>query len=90
MEIQMKRKNQKIEKEYKENGIKITRYETPKRKDETIIQRGSKTMHQKGAFGWRPPTGNGVSSIYFSEHERKPRNGGEAKSNGKLTDKRAW
>jgi len=32
MELQMKRKNQKIEKEYKENGIKITRYETIKPK----------------------------------------------------------
>jgi len=32
MELQMKRKNQKIEKEYKENKIKITRYEMIKPK----------------------------------------------------------
>ena len=46
----MKRKNQKIEKEYKENGIKITRYEAVKPKQVVI-----KGKPRKPTFGWKEP-----------------------------------
>ena len=95
----MKNSKVKVIEEYTEydengdcyNGATITRYESPKRKDKTIIPRGSKTMHQKGAFGWRPPTGNGVSSIYNSEHNRKGRGKQDQLANSKIDiQKRNW
>lgn len=81
----------KIIKEYKENGIKITRYAAQKNTSKQIMKPSS-LMHQKGSFGWSAPTNkNGVSTIYFSQTNRKPRNGQESKSNGKVNpQKRAW
>ena len=42
--------NMKIEKEYKENGIKITRY-APVKKRNTYI----KGKPRKPVYGWKPP-----------------------------------
>ena len=70
--------------------VKITRYVEKKRK-KIVKKSSSRIQHQKGAFGWREPRGNGVSSIYFSDYNRVPRNGEECKSNGKINPQtRAW
>jgi hypothetical protein len=70
--------------------VKVTRYVEKKRK-KSVVKSSSRIQHQKGAFGWREPRGNGVSSIYFSDYNRVPRNGEECKSNGKINPQtRAW
>ena len=70
--------------------VKITRYDEKKRK-KSGVKSSSRIQHQKGAFGWSEPRGNGVSSIYFSDYNRVPRNGEECKSNGKCNPQtRAW
>ena len=88
-EFQMKVLNEYSEKmDGKE--VKITRYDEKKRK-KPVVKSSSRIQHQKGAFGWSEPRGNGVSSIYFSDYYRVPRNGEEGKSNGKLNPQtRAW
>jgi len=79
----------KIEWEKEENGIKITRIAPIKNTVKTFIRTSSRIQHQKGSFGSRPPTGNGVSSIYQSIYNRVPRNGSEGKTISKVV-KRAW
>jgi len=46
----IKENKMKIEKEYKENGIKITRY-APVKKRNTYI----KGKPRKPVYGWKPP-----------------------------------
>jgi len=76
-------------KKLKKEG-KWTKCKPQKKRIKSVIS-SSASMHQKGSFGWSSPMNkNGVSSIYFSETNRKPRNGGESKSNGKLSENRAW
>tara|TARA_Y100000782_G_C9977492_1_gene178660 strand:+ start:233 stop:484 length:252 start_codon:yes stop_codon:yes gene_type:complete len=82
--------NKMIEKIYYENGIKITRIPEKKRKNNTVIKSSSRIQHQKGSFGSREPSGNGVSKIYDSIYDRKSRNGKEGKINTKATENRAW
>lgn len=79
----------KMIKEYSEKidgkEIIIKRFESKKSSKKTIIPRGSKTMHQKGSFGWKEPTGReGVSSIYHSNHFRDGAQKKDAMSNGPI------
>jgi hypothetical protein len=80
----------KIEKVYYENGIKITRIPEKKRKNNTVIKSSSQIQHQKGCFGSKAPYTTGVSSIYNSVYDRKPRNTREGRVNTTATEKRAY
>ncbi len=76
----------KIERTYKENGIKVTRYAAKKVRTKQVIKGKQKINAQ-----WSEPTKkNGVSSIYRNASPVTPITAQTGRSTDKGSEKRSW
>ena len=77
----------KIEKTYKEDGIKIIRIEMKKSRKKSVINSKSK----RAPFNGRPPGGSVISSIYKSVINLEAQTQKEGRSSNRMKEgRREW
>jgi len=77
----------KIEKTYKENGIKIIRIEMKKSRKKSVINSKSK----RAPFNGRPPGGSVISSIYKSVINLEAQTQKDGRSSNRMKEgRREW